>query len=219
MAGATAAAGTGAFTSLTASAAGVAYRTTAALNLRSRPSIRASIIMVLPAGAKVIDYDGEIVDGYRSVDYNGTVGWVSNDFLVLWSSPPPTREPVFIGSAKTTANVNFRATPGGAIFYVVKAGTWVDIYDVVENGYRYVVVNGKAGWIADAFLGGSNAGAFITTARVNLRMTPSTSGRILMVIPKGATVVDYDGQIQNGYRGVDYLGTVGWVSNAFLTKA
>lgn len=221
MAGAGVAAATGAFTASTAAAAGTAYRTTAAVNLRARPSIRATVLLVVPAGVKVIDYDGEIVAGYRSVDYNGTVGWIYDDYLELWSSTPPPPNPEFIGSAKTTTTVNLRSGPStsNSVLRVVPAGTWVDIYDLVQNGYRYVVFDGVAGWIYDAYLGGGNEGAFITTANVNLRLRPSSSGRILVVVPKGATVVDYDGELSNGYRGVDYNGWVGWIFDDFLVKA
>jgi uncharacterized protein YraI len=219
IAGAGAAAASGLVISDAAANTGVKYTTTAALNLRSKPNTSSSIIRVVPKGAVVIDYDGELVNGYRSVDYNGSVGWVLNSFLVKGTVPPPT--PVIIGGARTTAAVNFRKGPGisFAVIKVAAAGVWVDITATVENGYRYVVLNGVAGWIFDAYLGGADEGAFITTAAVNLRTGASTSHAIKLVIPKGATVVDYDDEIVNGYRHVDYKGTTGWVSNAFLMKA
>jgi hypothetical protein len=42
---------------------------------------------------------------------------------------------------------------------------------------------------------------------------------VKLVLPSGATVIDYDDEIVNGFRHVDYKGTTGWVSNAYLTKA
>jgi uncharacterized protein YraI len=209
IAGAGAAAATGLVIRDAAANTGVKYTTTAALNLRSRPTTSSSIIRVVPKGAVVIDYDGELVNGYRSIDYNGSVGWVLNSFLVKGTVPPPT--PIIIGGARTTAAVNFRKGPGTsfAVIKVVASGTWVEITATVENGFRYVVL----------FLGGANEGAFITTAAVNLRTGAGTGFPVKLVLPKGATVVDYDGDIVNGFRHVDYKGTTGWVSNAFLTKA
>ena len=220
VAGAGVAAGTGVVTSLPASANwGTAYRTLSAVKMRKTASPRGEVIITVPAGAKVIDYDGVIENNYRGVDYNGYVGWISNDYLEAWNAAPPP--PTWVGQAKTTANVNLRKDPGlkTTIIMVVKAGTWVDISDSVSSGYRYVSVNGTKGWIADAYLGGPDEGAFITTANLNMRLQPSLSGRILTVVPKGATVIDYNGELQNGYRGVDYNGRVGWVSNAYLKKA
>jgi uncharacterized protein YgiM (DUF1202 family) len=220
VAGASVAIGTGAFSALPAAAGwGVAYRTTSNVNMRKTASPRGDIIMVVPAGAKVIDYDGVVENNYRGVDYNGTVGWISNDYLEEWNAAPPPA--TWVGQAKTTANVNLRSEPGlkGGIIKVVPAGTWVDISDKVSSHYRYVSVNGTVGWIADAYLGGGNEGAFIATANVNMRLTASLSGRILTVVPKGATVIDYNGELENGFRGVDYNGRVGWVYDAFLKKA
>jgi uncharacterized protein YgiM (DUF1202 family) len=219
IAGAGAAVATGLAVTDAGANTGVKYTTTAALNLRSKPNSTSSIIRVVPKGAVVIDYDGELVNGYRSIDYNGSVGWVLNSFLVKGTVPPPT--PVIIGGARTTAAVNFRKGPGTGynVIKVVASGTWVEITATVENGFRYVVLNGTAGWIADAYLGGSQEGAFITTAAVNLRSGASTSHSIKLVVPKGATVVDYDDDIVNGFRHVDYKGTTGWISNAFLKKA
>lgn len=193
------------------------YRTTAALNLRAGPSTSSRVLRVMPAGAIVVDYDGVLSNGFRGVDYKGTVGWASDAYLVLVSAPS---DPVFVGTAKTTAAVNLRSGPSTSnqVLRVVPAGTWVQISDTVQNGFRYVIHNGLAGWISDAFLGGSNTGAFVTTARVNMRTGPGTNNRVILIIPVGATVIDYDGEIVNGFRGVDYNGTVGWVSNAFLRK-
>jgi hypothetical protein len=49
--------------------------------LRAKPSTSAAIRLVVPAGAEVKDYDLEIVNGFRSVDYKGTVGWIYNAYL------------------------------------------------------------------------------------------------------------------------------------------
>ena len=220
VAGAGIAVGTGVISSLPAAASwGTAYRTLGELKLRKTASPRGDVVVTIPAGAKVIDYDGEISNGYRSVDYKGYVGWLRVDDLEAWKAAPPP--PTWVGQAKTTANVNLREEPGlkTTVIKVVKAGTWVDISDQVSSGYRFVSVNGTKGWIADAYLGGPDEGAFITTANLNMRLQPNLSGRILTVVPKGATVIDYNGELQNGYRGVDYNGRVGWVSNAYLKKA
>jgi uncharacterized protein YraI len=188
------------------------YRTTAPLNLRSGPGTKHKVLLVIPQGATVVDYDGIMSHGFRGVDYKGTVGWVSDAYLVLVTTP------AIIGTAKTTAAVYLRSGPGSGYpaLALVPSGTWVEISASVQNGFRQSRYNGVWGWISDAHLGGSGTGAFTTTAQLNLRSGPGTGYSILLVMPAGATVVDYDGVIVNGFRGVDYQGTVGWCSNAYL---
>ena len=216
MAGATVAVASGSFVRDASANSGVAYTTTAALNLRKYANSSSTILLVVPNGAVVVDYDGEVVNGYRSIDYGGSVGWVLNSYLV-----EGIQSPVIIGGARTTSNVNFRKGPGSnfAVIKVVPKGTWVEITATVQNGFRKVVVNSTVGWIADAFLGGDDSGAFVTTAKVNLRSGASTSYSVKLVLPSGATVIDYDDDIVNGFRHVEYMGITGWVSNAYLTNA
>jgi uncharacterized protein YraI len=188
------------------------YRTTTALNLRSGAGLNHPVLLVMPAGATAVDYDGQIVSGFRSVDYNGTVGWAYDAYLVL------VTDPVIIGTAKTTAAVNQRSGPGlgYAVLQVVPAGAWVEISATVQNGFRYVKYGGVPGWIYDAYVGGSITGPFTTTAPLNLRTGPGLNYSVILAMPAGATVIDYDGVIVNGYRGVDYNGTIGWASAAYL---
>lgn len=60
------------------------------------------------------------------------------------------------------------------------------------------------------------AGWFRTTSALNLRAEPSTSAKVLTVIP-------YDGAVQavgpeqNGFLKVSYQGTIGWAYSAYLT--
>ncbi|MDP9362952.1 MAG: SH3 domain-containing protein [Chloroflexota bacterium] len=54
-----------------------------------------------------------------------------------------------------------------------------------------------------------------TTAAVNLRSGPGVSYPVLLVVPAGAEVLPYGDQA-NGYVQVDYVGTVGWVADAYL---
>jgi uncharacterized protein YraI len=54
--------------------------TTAALNLRSQPSLSGQVLKVIPQGAKV-QAGSDIQNGYRKVTYGGTTGWASIAFL------------------------------------------------------------------------------------------------------------------------------------------
>ncbi|CAN5519337.1 hypothetical protein BH09CHL1_BH09CHL1_00750 [soil metagenome] len=127
------------------------YITTTAVNLRKSPSSSSKILKVVSEGTVVIDYDLVIQNGYRSVDCNGTVGWIYDDYLVVESE---------------------------------------------EEGPI----------------------TFTTTTAVNLRKSSNSSSKIIKVVPAGAQVIDYDLVIENGYRGVDYNGTVGWIYDDYLTQ-
>ena len=59
---------------------GVFY-TTSAVNLRSKPNTSSTVITVVPAGARVLDYDFVMSNGFRGVDYNGKVGWIYDAYL------------------------------------------------------------------------------------------------------------------------------------------
>ncbi len=50
---------------------------------------------------------------------------------------------------------------------------------------------------------------------MNLRAEPSTSARILTVMPSGARVMLLDGY-SNGFRKVSYNGLTGWAYTAYL---
>jgi uncharacterized protein YraI len=139
----------GAVTNASASSDPSRYITTTAVNLRKSPSTSSKVLLVVPEGALVLDYDGVMQNGYRGVDYNGTVGWIYDDYLVLESEQ---QGPITL----------------------------------------------------------------TTTTAVNFRKGPSTSSSVIKVLPAGVQVIDYDLVIENGYRGVDYNGTVGWIYGDYL---
>jgi len=60
---------------------GGVFYTTTAVNLRSKASTKSTVITVVPAGAKVLDYDFVLSNGFRGVDYNGKVGWIYDAYL------------------------------------------------------------------------------------------------------------------------------------------
>jgi len=53
---------------------------TAALNLRSGPSLDSAVLKVIPAGAQVARGD-QVNNGFRSVTYAGVTGWASTAYL------------------------------------------------------------------------------------------------------------------------------------------
>ena len=222
--GATAAIAVGgvALTSNADARSGGGYRTTTALNLREQASTSSKVLAVIPAG-EMVGYLGDRSNGFLAVSYQGINGWAYEDFLtpaIIGGDDPST-----IGSAVVTSAVNFRVGPstGHDVLDVLAAGTIVQIFDRVQNGFRFIVHDSQLGWVYDDFLGQGNGdsdgpGVFYTTSAVNLRAQPSTSSEVIMVVPSDAQVLDYDLVMSNGFRGVDYNGNVGWIYDDFLAQ-
>ncbi|CAN5519302.1 hypothetical protein BH09CHL1_BH09CHL1_00740 [soil metagenome] len=192
-----------------------------AANFRTGASDGHPVIEVLAAG-DIVEYTDKTLYGYRGVYNDDTFGWIYEDYLSLDSGGDAV--PYY-----TLVPANFREAPNvnGEIITVLPAGVQVLDYDgVMENGYRGVDYNGTVGWIYDDYLG-SNAPqdpeeegpiTFKTTTSVNLRRSSNSSAQVIMVVPAGAEVIDYDLVMENGYRGVDYNGTVGWIFDEYLTQ-
>jgi SH3-like domain-containing protein len=198
------------------------FRTTSALNLRAKPSISAKILAVIP-NKTIVESLFQSSNGFNKVKYNGIVGWAYGQYLAsaIGDDDPDV---TWLGMAKTTTAVNFRFEPNlnSTVITVLAKGAQVEISDWVLNGYRYVDRQGTRGWIYDAYLQlieEEGPITFKTTTAVNLRAKPSTSAKILKVVPAGAMVIDYDLVMANGFRGVDYNGAVGWIYDAYLKRA
>lgn len=171
--------------------------------------------------------DGGSANGYRwykvLVLATGKEGFVA---ATLLSAPDggTGSDPVIIGTARTTATVNLRSGPSTSnqVLRVVPSGATVRISGTVRNGFRYVIHNGLAGWIADQYLksdvpgdGPYDPNFATTTAALNLRAAPSLSARVLLVMPEGARVRRLEGG-SGRFRKVSYNGTTGWAAYAYL---
>ena len=223
-AGAAAVAGRSALVAQAAGEQGT-FKTTAALNLRSGPGLSHPVVFVLPVGTTV-QASGNVSNGYREVWYQSYIGWAHGDFLAPVTAGGGS--PSIIGLALTTATVNLRSGPstGHQVLRVLPNGTMVERSDTVQNGFRYVVHQGLAGWIYDAYLtpttdgpggnpGGQPAGYLTTTVDLNLRAEPSTSAKVLLVMRAGAQVRATD-QLANGFRMVVHNGVTGWAYDTYL---
>ncbi len=195
------------------------YTVTANANFRAGPGTGHAVIAVIPKGA-TFTLNAKDQNNFYGVNHKGTYGWVYAPLIVLAGSGTP--DPVIVGWAKTTASVNLRSGPstGNSVLRVVPKGATVQASNTYRNGFRYVIHNGLAGWIADQYLSWSPNGnptgeTFTTTARLNLRSEPNSGAKVRLVIPSGATVKALSGTA-NGWREVSYKGTAGWAATAYL---
>lgn len=199
---------------------GGGYRTTTSVNLRSKASTNSKVLAVMPKGT-VVAVRGSASNGFLPITWNDTDGWAYESLLEWFGDSAPAPAP--IGTATTTTAVNMRegSSTGHKVIRVLPKGTQVSITAVAKNGYRQIVHNGTEGWVYDQYLTtGSNdsPGIFVTVSASNLRAKASTSSTVLTVVPKGAQVLDYDFVMSNGFRGVDYNGTVGWIHDSLLQQ-
>lgn len=196
--------------------------TTATVNLRSGPSTSHQILRVVPQGATV-KISNTVQNGFRYVTHNGLAGWIADQYLRAGGSSTPT----ITGVGWTISSVNLRSGPGTshAILRVVPVNAKLGTSTTVKNGFRYVSYSGQTGWMADAYISFTNGSGdggsgpvpnyHTTTANLNLRAEPSTSAKVLLVIPAGARVTPH-GLTTNGFAKVTYNGTVGWAATAYL---
>jgi uncharacterized protein YgiM (DUF1202 family) len=199
------------------------YTVSSNANFRSGPGTTYSIISVISKGATFM-ITGLVQNGYAQINYQSKTGWVLASLVVAAGGATTSPDPVIVGKATTTSAVNLRSGPStsNSVLRVVPAGATVQISSTVQNGYRYVTHDGLAGWIADQYLKPAGTAynpvpaTMTTTANVNLRAEPSTSAKILLVIPAGAKVVP-NGSAAYNFAQVTYNGVKGWVAMAYLT--
>lgn len=209
----------------TASSAGAAtgrFVTTAAVNLRAKPRASAKVIRVLGEGTLVTRMGGGAGRYIKVVTTDTVRGYVHLDYLE--DADHHTPDPDFVRDAQTTTDVNLRSGPSASnsVFRVLDPGTIVTASNQVENGYRYVLHDGLAGWVWDAYLSdqinGGDGGSGVslkTTAVVSHRSSPSTSAAVITLIPAGTTVFGL-GERSNGFEKVRHNNRTGWVHADYL---
>lgn len=191
--------------------------TTANLNLRSGPATSFGVLLVIPNGSTVT-IDGALQNGFYPVEFNGTSGFASANYLQLTTSQTAT---VVDGA------LNLRSGPGTnfSVLLVMPNGATVTITGAQQNGFYPLIYNGTAGFAAAEFLQiGSSPPTpppvvdtpGWTTANLNLRSGPSTSSSVLIVIPNGAQIT-ITGEQSSGFYPVRYDGVDGFSSATYIT--
>lgn len=197
------------------------YTVSANANFRTGPGTNHAIITVVKAGA-TFTINGQTQNGYASITYNGRSGWVLASLVVQSGSHAPS--PVISGEGWTTTSVNLRSGPSTShqVLRVVPTGSKIGTSTTVNSGFRYVNYQGQTGWMSDAYISSTKPGGQgpvpsyqTTTANLNLRAEPSTSAKILLVMPAGSRVTP-NGALSNGFAQVTSNGTTGWASTRYL---
>ncbi len=205
---------------------------TEALNLRGGPSTGDAVYAVMPGGARVT-ITGNPKNGFYPVTYKGTAGWAYGDWIKADTPPTPPDDngnpsgPDVSGpNATVTEALNLRAGPSteDRVLAVMPGGARITVTGAGSNGYYPVVYNGTSGWAYGDWIKAdgaapqtpSDAGMATVTEALNLRSGPSTSNKVITVMPAGA-LVTLTGEGRNGYVSVNYNGTSGWAYAAYLS--
>ena len=133
------------------------------------------------------------------------------------------------GAWVATTDVNLRSGPstGHQVLRVVPKGTIVGYLGDQRNGFLYVDYDGLAGWMSADYLapyggegpggpGGEPSMAAYTTDDVNLRESPSYSGRVIKVLPRGTQVIRHH-NVSPPWGMVAVDGITGWVHGDYLS--
>ncbi|MFK8913923.1 SH3 domain-containing protein [Shouchella clausii] len=202
--------------------------TTARLNLRSGAGTNHSIITTLDKGQKVelLKKQG----GWYQVKAGNRTGWVSADYLNVNGSSNADSAPS-IGSATTTARLNLRSGAGTnhSIITTLNKGQKVELLKK-QGGWYQVKAGNRTGWVSADYLNVSNNQAKTeavetvidrgtTTARLNLRVEPNTSSKIMTTLNNGQQLDIL--KKQGSWYYVKVGSQTGWVSSQYvkLTEA
>lgn len=188
-------------------------------NLRTVPSGNAPVITVIPKGA-TFRLTNQERNGFYRVDFNGKSGWV---FGPLITAAQFSDDASMVGEAYAAGTSNLRSGPGTGytVLRTVASGATLNVSNTVQNGFRYVVHEGTAGWISDQLIAWrtapstGSASTLTTTASLNLRAGPGMTAKILAIMPAGSRVTSL-GAEEHGFRKISYQGTVGWAAMSYL---
>lgn len=136
-------------------------------------------------------------------------------------------------TVKAGGGLNMRLLPSttaGVVTLIPNAGTVTVLgYSPTISGWSYVNYGSCYGWVNNSYLvaygsytyssggyGGFNFYKVVANGGLNMRASASSNGRVITVIPNGATI-QVDEIDNNGWASVYYNGSFGWVRYEYLS--
>lgn len=131
----------------------------------------------------------------------------------------------YINTNKSSLNIRSGAGTDFKVIGSVPKGATVYVYEIIGEWAR-ISYNGIVGWVAAGYLSygsgynyaPSYCGYYIVSTNkssLNIRSGAGTGYKVIGSVPKGAVVYVY--QFSSGWAKISYNGTVGWVSDSYLT--
>lgn len=206
-------------------------RTVDRVNVRSMPMTGASVVRVADKN-DTLSVLGRCGDWYQ-VQYDGKTGYVMGQFISIEqeatneSSSAQGEEAVetvytSTRSGQTTDRVNLRKSPSASASVVRVLSKGASVTLLGESGDWYKVsASGKEGYISKTYVSlnaeetaYSERKTGVTTDRVNLRKSPSTSAGVARVLDKGASVTLL-GESGSWYK-ASFSGKEGYILKEFV---
>lgn len=200
------------------------------LNIRSGPGTDNSIISTVRSGSTVVVLE-KSTDAWYKISYNGTVGYVSSQYLTGVSQVKD-----FNASGKVNdSGVRYRTGPStsDSILGSLGSGTAVSIVGI-NNGWFKIVYNGVTGYMRSDYIditavssGTSTSEASgteapsasktgtVTADYVRFRTGPSLNSTIIRTLNTG-TKVDVLSETSGWYK-IVYSGTTGYMSSTYVS--
>ena len=201
------------------------------LNIRSGPGTDNSIISTVRSGSTVVVLE-KSTDAWYKISYNGTVGYVSSQYLTGVSQVKD-----FTASGRVNdSGVRYRTGPstGDSVLGLLGSGTAVSIIGI-NNGWFKIVYNGVTGYMRSDYIdvtaaasggtstGGSSAAetpaasktGTVTADYVRFRTEPSLDSVIIRTLNTG-TKVDVLSETSGWYK-IAYSGTTGYMSSTYVS--
>ena len=224
-----------------ASAAYGTVRASTAVNVRASATTSSAIVGVLYQGGTAQQV-GEVTQGFVPITFQGSIRYVSADYLTgaastsVSSSPPSTPSPTATPSPSTPKgtvyaleSVHVRIGPSLAdrVVGVLIKGRSATATGVVTGSWTQVTFDGATRWISSGYLGmgaptaPSVQGAYTvagharTTTPLMIRTAAGSSFVSLGDLVTG-TIVDLTGKKAAGVSQIVYQGVLRWVNSTFL---
>lgn len=206
--------------SASAASAGGATTTTA-VNFRTGAGTNYGIISTLPAGTHVV-VSSQSSGGWATVVYNGTVGYISSDYLKRANDMDAS----FGTGTIDGSYVRMRsgASTSSSILGTYNSGTTMTVTGVSGAWYK-VSYNGTAGYVHSDYVslsgvtssGGSTAGSngSVKGSDVRMRSGPGTNYSILGTYQNG-TALTVTGT-ENGWSKVTIGGVSGYIRSDYVS--
>ncbi len=210
-------------------------------NLRSRPSVDASIEATLAAGKIMTIVEGPTTnDGYSWYRVSGerSAGWLASTTFGSSNAAPPPRDYSYGSRVEVaTSLLNIRTEPGlyGAIVATMPQGDlatvvagpethggldWLKVDSNLGTGWvaaQYVAPSGRA-WVSSSFAVGD--GIRVATDRLNLRTDASDRSPVVAQLWEGTTGTVVGGPRRSGsftWLQVETSEGTGWVVERYLS--
>ena len=223
-------------------AIGAGCTTGTSLRMRSEPNTSSAIVTTLNKSVAVALLD-DSVPGWYKINYNGSTGYVSSDYLII------DQDNIFTTYGRVpegTVNVRAAATTESESLATIDAGTVVTVNGLVNGWYDVTCQYGTEGYVRSDELTLNGAPirvddpmteeqiaaetsleddpveqdsqlAIINGSGVNLRAEMSTDSEVLAELSRGTVLTVLD--VFDGWYQVQTGDLTGYVASAFVTLA